>query len=399
MKPEKPIYLAVAGTMGVGKSTAARLLAKKLGFMLLAENFADNQFLPRFYKDMKRWAFHSQTFFLLEKAKQTLETKALLAQGKSIVQDTPIIQDVQSYAKAQFVLGNMDEAEFALYTKIYTSFVERLPEPDLIVYLDGSLATFRQRIKSRDRKFEQHVSDDYLQLLDKLNRQWIRNFDHAKALRLKTDQLNLIENKKDIAGFVNRVKARLFETNTASQLSNGLGGKLKTAKAVLMCGLPGSGKSTIARSLANHLQATLLVSDRIREEVFGSVRYDLRGDLAVLRLKPKYYKLLSQKAIQALLQGERVVIDASNMDQQRVTLVKQISRVVSQKQVAVVVVKPPKEVIANRMRGLSGKANNREDIFTAWKRVYGYYEKHLQNGNYFWPQKGEGVQVIEVPND
>jgi deoxyadenosine/deoxycytidine kinase len=383
--------------MGVGKSTVARLLAKELGFTLLQENFADNQFLPRFYKDMKRWAFHSQTFFLLEKAKQTLEAKALLAQGQSIVQDTPIIQDVQSYAKAQFILGNMDGAEFSLYTKIYTSFVRRLPQPDLTVYLDGGLATFKRRIKSRDREFEQQVPDAYLTLLDKLNRQWVRSADHSKVLRVKTDRLDFVDNQEDIRRFIEQVTAKLKGKKTL-QL-NGLTGKLKNAKAILMCGMPGSGKSTIAQSLASHLQATLLVSDRIREEVFGSVRYDLRGDLAVLRLKPKYYKLLSQKAAQVLLQGERVVIDASNMDQQRVTLVRQISRVVSQKQVAVVVVKPPKQVIAHRMRGLSGKANNREDIFTAWKRVYGYYEKHLRDGSYFWPQKSEGIQVIEVLND
>ncbi|EKD62816.1 MAG: deoxynucleoside kinase [uncultured bacterium] len=390
-------YVAVAGTMGVGKSTVARLLAHKLGFTLMPENFADNQFLPRFYKDMKRWAFHSQTFFLLEKAKQTLETKALLVQGKSIVQDTPIIQDVQSYAKAQFVLGNMNEAEFALYTKIYTSFVKRLPQPDLIVYLDGVLATFKRRIRSRYRQFEQQVPDAYLTLLDKLNRKWVRCLNHTTVLRIKTDRLNLVDNQRDIRQFLGQVTTKL--QNRGRFKLNGLAGKLKNSRAILMCGLPGSGKSTLARQLAKRLGARLLVSDKIREEVFGSVRYDLRGDLAVLRLKPKYYKLLSQKAVQFLLQGEKVVIDASNMDQQRLTLVKQISRVVSQKQVAVVVVKPPKQVLANRMRGLSGKANNREDIFTAWKRVYGYYEEHLQDGSYFWPQKSEGIQIIEVPND
>src|SRR4030042_4467619 len=135
---KKTFYLSVAGILGVGKTTVAKLLTERLGTQILEENFAENQFLPRFYQDMRRWAFHSQTFFLLEKVKQTFQSKKILASGQSVVQDTPIIQDVQSYAKAQYILGNMDEAEFNLYTKTYSLFVKRLPQPNLIIYLEAS---------------------------------------------------------------------------------------------------------------------------------------------------------------------------------------------------------------------------------------------------------------------
>src|SRR3990167_8714570 len=117
----KRLYLSVMGTMGSGKTTVARLIAKELTFHLIEENFGENAFLPRFYHDMKRWAFHSQTFFLMEKITQMLETPKLL-QKYSVVQDTPIQQDAFSYAKAQHVLGNIDDAEWRLYQKIYRSF-------------------------------------------------------------------------------------------------------------------------------------------------------------------------------------------------------------------------------------------------------------------------------------
>src|SRR5512137_1028287 len=125
------IYISVMGTMGSGKTTAAKLLAKHLKFKLLEENFGENAFLPRFYQDMKRWAFHSQTFFLMEKITQMLETKNILEKS-AVIQDTPIQQDAFSYAKAQHVLGAIDDAEWRLYMKIYKSFEPLFPVPDLI---------------------------------------------------------------------------------------------------------------------------------------------------------------------------------------------------------------------------------------------------------------------------
>ncbi len=151
---KKHVYLSVMGTMGSGKTTAARLLAKGLNFRLLEENFGENSFLPRFYQDMKRWAFHSQTFFLMEKVNQMFEAARL---ENNIIQDTPIQQDVFSYAKAQHVLGNMDDAEWRLYQKIYKSLELYFTPPDLIVYLETTLTTISDRIGKRGRGYEKKI--------------------------------------------------------------------------------------------------------------------------------------------------------------------------------------------------------------------------------------------------
>lgn len=205
----RPFYLAIAGIISVGKTTAAKLLASKLNFYLLEENWGANQFLPRFYNNMPRWAFHSQTFYLLEKIKQTKGAKFFLKQGKPVIQDTPIYQDVLSYAKAQFALGNMDEAEFQLYTKVYSIFVKSLPKPDLIVFLEASWPQVFKRLKTRDRSFEQRIPKSYLLLLDKLNRQWIRKMKGSKVLRINTDNLNLVNNQDDMAFLTQEVKDKL----------------------------------------------------------------------------------------------------------------------------------------------------------------------------------------------
>lgn len=187
---KRMLYISVMGTMGAGKTTAARLLAKRLRMNLIEENFGENSFLPRFYEDMKRWAFHSQTFFLMEKINQMLETAKIL-EKKAVIQDTPIEQDVFSYAKAQHVLGNMDDAEWRLYQKIYHSFEPYCPKPDLIIYLDTTLAEIERRIHARGRGYEKSIPGSYLELLDMLNRKWIIDNGHTKILEIKTDNLNI----------------------------------------------------------------------------------------------------------------------------------------------------------------------------------------------------------------
>ena len=183
------------GTMGSGKTTAARLLARSLNYTLLEENFGENAFLSRFYSDMKRWAFHSQTFFLMEKITQMMETCALLAHH-SIIQDTPIQQDAFSYAKAQHTLGNIDDAEWKLYQKIYFSFEPQFPKPNYIIFLDTSVPVLSKRISARGRGYEKEIPKKYLALLDTLNRTWLSQQKEIPVVTIQTDDINIVTSKK-----------------------------------------------------------------------------------------------------------------------------------------------------------------------------------------------------------
>lgn len=196
------------GTMGSGKTTAARLLAKAFHYHLIEENFGENAFLPRFYDDMKRWAFHSQTFFLMEKISQMLETEKLL-QKHSIIQDTPIEEDVYSYAKAQHMLGHIDDAEWRLYQKIYRSFAPYFPKPDAIIFLDTSTQSIIDRIEARGRGYEQKIPTSYLELLDMLNRKWIAEQSDIPVITIQTDHINIARNEKAKKEFLSLVRAGL----------------------------------------------------------------------------------------------------------------------------------------------------------------------------------------------
>jgi len=202
MKAKKKFrYISVMGTMGSGKTTAARLIAEKLHCHLVEENFGENAFLPRFYKRMNRWAFHSQTFFLMEKINQLME---ISEERKKylIVQDTPIQQDVFSYAKAQHTLGNMDDAEWRLYQKIYASFEPHLPKPDIIIFLETSIDHITSRIANRGRGYEEHIPTSYLLLLDRLNNEWLKENRNIKVVSVNTDTLHIVKSKKAKADFM-----------------------------------------------------------------------------------------------------------------------------------------------------------------------------------------------------
>ncbi len=206
---KKHPYIAVTGTMGVGKSTAAALLATRLGYTLVSENFGDNLFLARFYKDMKRWAFHSQTFFLMEKISQMMNTKKLLTTS-SVIQDTPIEQDAYSYARAHVEMGNIDEAEWELYEKILKTFAPVLPKPTLIVSLEAPMSVIAKRIEDRGRGFEKSVPLSYLKRLQHLNSVWIDVIDrHTKVIHIDTSHLDIVSNERDQASFVARVTEAL----------------------------------------------------------------------------------------------------------------------------------------------------------------------------------------------
>lgn len=202
------LYISVMGTMGSGKTTVAKLLSRELKFHLIAENFGENAFLPRFYQDMNRWAFHSQTFFLMEKITQMLETPKLL-QKHSVVQDTPIQQDAFSYAKAQHVLGHIDDSEWRLYQKIYKQFEPYFPKPDLIVYLETSIPNLAQRIGSRGRGYEQKIPQSYLELLDMLNHKWLSENKNATVLTIETDGLNIVRSAKAQKSLIAQVRKQL----------------------------------------------------------------------------------------------------------------------------------------------------------------------------------------------
>lgn len=139
-----------------------------------------------------------------------METHTIV-EKHSVVQDTPIQQDAFSYAKAQYILENMDDAEWWLYQKVYHAFEPFLPKPDLVIYLETSLTTLTDRIEKRGRSYERKIPLSYLELLDMLNHRWIKDNKAIRVATIETDTLDVVHSKKARTMLVARVKSTLEE--------------------------------------------------------------------------------------------------------------------------------------------------------------------------------------------
>ena len=187
-------YIAVAGNIGAGKSTLVDFLQYRFDLTPFAEPNADNPFLPSFYSDMKRWAFHSQMFFLAHKFKIHQD---LSDHPGTVVQDRTIYEDAEIFAENLFRSKKMTRSEYETYRKLYTSIKRTLRPPDLMIYLKASVRTVRQRIRLRGRPDEQDIPLRYIRRLHELYEGWFERYTESPTLVIEVDSLDYIQNLVD----------------------------------------------------------------------------------------------------------------------------------------------------------------------------------------------------------
>jgi deoxyadenosine/deoxycytidine kinase len=185
----KKHFIAIAGNVGVGKSTLTGMLAEKLGWEPFYEAVGDNPYLADFYKDMCRWSFHSQIFFLSRRLRHHYQ---LLHSPNSVVQDRSVYEDAEIFARNLYQQSNMGGRDYRSYRELYEVLVLFLPPPDLVVYLKASVPTLLERIARRGRDFEQDISPLYLQQLNELYNEWIEDFTLCPVLTIPADDLDFV---------------------------------------------------------------------------------------------------------------------------------------------------------------------------------------------------------------
>lgn len=181
--------IAIAGNIGVGKSTLVEFLSRTYGISPYYEPSEDNPYLPDFYEDMKRWSFHSQLYFLSNKFRihQELDRMPGL-----VVLDRTIFEDAEIFATALHDMRCMDNRDWATYCAFYKSILDAINPPDLMIYLRCSMRTLRKRIKLRGREMEEGIPLAYLKRLQKLYESWIESYDMSEVLILETDKLDYV---------------------------------------------------------------------------------------------------------------------------------------------------------------------------------------------------------------
>ena len=179
------MYLAVAGNIGAGKSTLTRILAERYRLNPIYEVVDENPYLEDFYRDMRRYAFPSQVFFLARRLEQHL---AQVNPGLHIVQDRTIFEDANVFARNLFDEGMMTERDFGSYLRLFEAISKTLRVPDVLVYLHASVETLYTRVQRRGRAFEQDLSPDYLAQLNVLYERWVDEYTLSPVVRVDADK-------------------------------------------------------------------------------------------------------------------------------------------------------------------------------------------------------------------
>lgn len=199
------MYIAIEGVIGVGKTSLARLLQPAFESNLLLEVFEENPFLSNFYQDRARYAFQTQLFFLLSRYhQQHRNVPEMLSSSKPLISDYTFDKD------ALFARTNLDGDELEMYYKLHQALAERIPPPDLTVYLRASTDTLMHRITLRDRSYERSMEREYIETLNEAYDDYFLQSEEKQAiLVIDSNELDFVESEDDLDWIENRIRQRL----------------------------------------------------------------------------------------------------------------------------------------------------------------------------------------------
>jgi deoxyadenosine/deoxycytidine kinase len=200
-------FIAVAGNIGVGKSTLVTLLSGRLGWKPFFEPVEENPYLADFYKDMRSWSFHSQIYFLTRRLRIH---RQLIDYDNSVIQDRSVYEDAEVFAHNLYRQGLIEDRDYRSYRDLYQVLTEFLPPPDLMIYLRASETTLMSRIYSRGRDYERQISQDYLHQLNELYELWTSQFTLCPVLSVPADDLDYVAKPAHLDLIVRKVEEKLM---------------------------------------------------------------------------------------------------------------------------------------------------------------------------------------------
>ncbi len=185
-------YIAIEGPIGVGKTSLAKLLSKRLSAKLILEKFEDNPFLSEFYNDPGRFAFQTQLFFLLQRYQQQQDIRQVDMFHNLLISDYMFIKD------RLFASLNLDDKEMNLYDSIANMMERNVINPDLIIYLQADTSTLMKNIDKRGRDFENNISYDYINALNEIYTDYFFRYNDTPLVIINTNNIDFVNNADDL---------------------------------------------------------------------------------------------------------------------------------------------------------------------------------------------------------
>ncbi len=200
------MHIGVAGNIGSGKTTLTRMLAEHYGWKPQFESVTYNPYLEDYYKDISRWSYNLETYFLAQRFKDLLE---IAKSDDVIIQDRTILEGVYIFVANNKALGNLSDRDFDTYMQLFELMMSMVKLPDLLIYLKSSVPHLVSQIQKRGRDYEQGISLEYLSGLNERYESWIASYK-GPLLVLDVDEMDFQNRPEDFEAVTDKIDARLF---------------------------------------------------------------------------------------------------------------------------------------------------------------------------------------------
>ena len=201
------MHIAVAGNIGSGKSTLTRMLARHYGWEARFESVDGNPYLEDYYRDIHRWSFNMEVFFLKERFRDLIDISKA---DHTIIQDRTIFEGVYVFMENNKAMGNLSERDYETYMELFDQMISMVRLPDLMIYLRASVPHLVNNIQQRGRDYEQTIQLEYLQNLNERYDDFIYNKYQGSVMTVEKDNLDFVHRPKDLAQIIDRIDATLF---------------------------------------------------------------------------------------------------------------------------------------------------------------------------------------------
>jgi len=201
------MHIAIAGNIGSGKTTLTNMLCKHYGWIPRFEEVDYNPYIEDYYKDIKRWSFNLEVFYLKHRFKDILEISK--TEG-TVVQDRSIFEGVYVFTANNKAMGNISDRDYETYMELFDQMVDLVKYPDLMIYLRSSVPHLVANIQKRGRDYEQTMQIEYLTNLNQRYEDFIFDKYKGKVLVIDVDNLDYEHNPLDFAGIIDKIDGLLF---------------------------------------------------------------------------------------------------------------------------------------------------------------------------------------------